>query len=108
MKVRNPIAEHVHVYLLRGGRPAYDGGDPRQRGPQRRCLRPVEVGDEGNVAVGFEMCESDNNTVKHDRQTPVLVLPNPAAAKIHVRVGGTAQQALIDCRLISVLRTAAV
>jgi hypothetical protein len=61
-------------------------GGPGQNHPQRRRLRPVEVCDEGNVPVGFEVSKSDYGTMKHDREAPVLVLPDPAAAKVGVRI----------------------
>ncbi len=100
----NPIAEHVHVDLVRAGSHAHDRGDPCQGRAQGRGLGPIKVGDEGNVAVGFEVGESDDGTVKKYRQSPVLIRPNPAATEVGVRVVGTAQQALIDSHLMIILR----
>jgi len=102
MQMRNAIAEHVHVYLVRRGSRSHGVGGSRQNRPQRRRLRPVEVGDEGNMAVGFEVSESHYGTVKHDREAPVLVLPDPAAAKVRVRITDAAQQAVVVGHLPSI------
>ena len=65
VQVGHAVAEDVHVYLVGGGGRAQGGGDTSQDRPQRRCFHAVEVGDEGNVAVRFEVSESDHGPLQH-------------------------------------------
>ena len=50
-----------------------------------------QLGDDGNRRCGSRCGESHHGAVQHDRQPPVRVLPDPAAAEVRVRVGDAAQ-----------------
>ena len=91
MQVRDVVAEDINVDLVGIGGLAQGAGDAGEDCAQRDGFRPVELGDERDVAAGLQMGKSGDRPLRDAGQPPQGVLPHESALEIIVCGGRITQ-----------------
>jgi hypothetical protein len=99
VEVGNPVPEHVEVHHVCTTDLPEHPRHEREHRPQRSGFLPPKVRDVGDVALRFEIAETDDFSFGGDAQPPAIILPDLLPTKFGV-TGAAATEDARGCSLV--------